>query len=250
MRRTHGRPFVGGHPEVQVSLSHTRGAVIAAASGGPVGADIESLGLLLFELSLLERELTPAECAAIGRSADQHVAFLRHWTRKEALKAGLGEPGRPGEIDLGYLAMSGSHDRAPVRVRLEPGRGCCSWIAWIRPAGSRSRSSPAGAAVRRVRSSRGRGRWLTGTRPAGPDSMVGGELIQRLPLQRTVEDQAVALVVIDHGAALVCVVVRAPDDRPARFLDRLSRAVDIGGLGCRRRPFLAAGDRRRSPAQP
>ena len=117
----HGRPFVGGHPEVQVSLSHTRGAVIAAASGGPVGADIESLGRPLFELSLLERELTPAECAAIGRSADQHVAFLRHWTRKEALaKAGLGEPGRPGEIDLGYLAMSGSHDRAPVRVRLEP----------------------------------------------------------------------------------------------------------------------------------
>ncbi len=137
----HGRPFVGGHPELQVSLSHTGGAVIAAASAGPVGADIESLRRPRFDLSLLERELTPAELAAIGRSADQHAAVLRHWTRKEALAKAGGRPaGRAGEIgpgsvglgsvglgsvglgsvDLGYLEMSGSHDRAPARAWLGP----------------------------------------------------------------------------------------------------------------------------------
>ncbi len=121
----HGRPFIGGHPEVQVSLSHTRGAAIAAASAGPVGADIESLRRPRFDLSLLERELTPAELAAIGGSADQHAAFLRHWTRKEALaKAGrwrgrAGETGL-GAIDLGYLEMSGSHDPALARAWLGP----------------------------------------------------------------------------------------------------------------------------------
>ncbi|WP_236242995.1 hypothetical protein [Streptomyces sp. CC228A] len=37
----HGRPFLRGLPGVGVSLSHTRGAVAAAAGPGPVGVDVE-----------------------------------------------------------------------------------------------------------------------------------------------------------------------------------------------------------------
>lgn len=47
--------------------------------------------------------------------------------------------------------------------------------------------------------------------------------------ERAVEHQPVALVVIDHCATLVRVVVRALDDAAA-LLDGLRRGVDVGGL--------------------
>src|SRR3954447_24743441 len=52
----------------------------------------------------------------------------------------------------------------------------------------------------------------------------------RLTTQRAVEDEAVALVVVADGAALVGVVVRPLDDRATVGLDRLRRPVDIRGL--------------------
>jgi hypothetical protein len=50
------------------------------------------------------------------------------------------------------------------------------------------------------------------------------------PRQRAVEDQAVAFVVINHGTALVRVVVRARHDATAAGLNSLRRGVDISGL--------------------
>src|SRR6202789_3643376 len=48
--------------------------------------------------------------------------------------------------------------------------------------------------------------------------------------QRLVEDQTVALVVVDHGTAFVGVVVRAFHDAATAGLNGLGRGVDIGGL--------------------
>ena len=50
------------------------------------------------------------------------------------------------------------------------------------------------------------------------------------PGQRLVEHDAVALVVVDHRAALVGVVVRAPHDAAAAVFDGLCRCVDVVGL--------------------
>lgn len=118
----HGRPVIRGHPSLHVSLAHTRGAVIAAASVAPVGVDIESLRRPRFPLSLVKPALTTAEFLAISGAADQHAAFLLQWARKEALvKLGAGAVGRMGEIDLGHLSISGKHDPAPVPGRPGPG---------------------------------------------------------------------------------------------------------------------------------
>ena len=38
----HGKPFLPEEPERQISLAHTRGAVVCAVSPRPVGVDIES----------------------------------------------------------------------------------------------------------------------------------------------------------------------------------------------------------------
>ena len=51
-----------------------------------------------------------------------------------------------------------------------------------------------------------------------------------LPGQRLVKDDPVAVVVVDHGAALVGVVVGAPHDAAAAVLDGLGRGVDVSVL--------------------
>ncbi|HUD79755.1 MAG TPA: 4'-phosphopantetheinyl transferase superfamily protein [Streptosporangiaceae bacterium] len=117
----HGRPIIAGHPGVHISLAHTRGAVIAAASAEPVGVDIESLRRPRFDPALLAPALTAGELQAVSESANQHAAVLRQWVRKEALvKAGEGSLDRLRELDLGHLGISGDHDPAPVRTTLGP----------------------------------------------------------------------------------------------------------------------------------
>jgi 4'-phosphopantetheinyl transferase len=114
-----GRPVIEDHPRLHVSLAHTGGAVIAAASAGPVGVDIESLRRPRFDLALLEEALTGSELLAISQSADPHAAVLRHWARKEALvKTGAGALDRLRDLDLAHLSISGGHDLAPVRSGL------------------------------------------------------------------------------------------------------------------------------------
>lgn len=115
----HGRPVIAGHPDTHISLAHTRGAVIAAASAEPVGVDIESLRRPRFDPALLAPVLTAGELQAVSESANQHAAVLRQWVRKEALvKAGEGSLDRLRELDLGHLGISGDHDPAPVCTTL------------------------------------------------------------------------------------------------------------------------------------
>lgn len=117
-----GKPWFPDHPEVCFSLSHTAGAVLAALSDRPVGADIE--------------HLRPVSQRAMRRLADVSTerAFFESWVRREALAkrsgAGVGtmlsaeEPLQPGEqfclIDTfpGYVAgvaTRGGGPPSPVR---------------------------------------------------------------------------------------------------------------------------------------
>ena len=48
--------------------------------------------------------------------------------------------------------------------------------------------------------------------------------------ERTVEDQAISLVVVDHGTAFVCVVVGPLHDAPAIGLNSVRSGIDIVGL--------------------
>ncbi|OII61500.1 hypothetical protein BJP40_05125 [Streptomyces sp. CC53] len=81
----HGRPFLRGLPGVGVSLSHTRGAVAAAAGHGPVGVDVEDAAGAVFSPRVAARVLAPAELSAVRADPDPARAFLRLWVRKESL---------------------------------------------------------------------------------------------------------------------------------------------------------------------
>jgi 4'-phosphopantetheinyl transferase len=117
----HGRPFFGGHPGLYASLSHTRGAVLAAAGSSPLGADIESLRSQRVEARLIETVLSTAEQERLQRQSDQHASFLRQWVRKEAMvKLGLGSLGSLRQIGFGDLTAPDESDSAPVCIALAP----------------------------------------------------------------------------------------------------------------------------------
>ena len=66
-----GKPYFPTEPQVQFSLSHTEGAVLAAVSAGPVGVDVERL-----------RPVSPR----LRREFDgTRAAFFQNWVRLEAL---------------------------------------------------------------------------------------------------------------------------------------------------------------------
>jgi 4'-phosphopantetheinyl transferase len=96
----HGRPSVVEAPDLSVSWSHTAGGVAAVAGAGPVGVDIEGLHGRDFEL-LRRKTLTAGELRWAEAQRDPDAAFLRLWTRKEALiKVGKLSLGSMAEADL------------------------------------------------------------------------------------------------------------------------------------------------------
>jgi len=110
----HGRPFLPDHPHVGVSLSHTRGAVAAAAGPGAVGIDVEVATRARFEPRLARRILTAAEFRAVQAAPDPARTMLRHWVRKEAMvKVGAVSLGTMRHLDVGSAsggsAVAGWH---------------------------------------------------------------------------------------------------------------------------------------------
>lgn len=107
---THGRPAIAGETGLHVSLAHARGWVAAAAAGRPCGIDVEPVG----SVAPLPDVLTPGEAAELAAlpPAEQPAAFLRLWTRKEAVV-------KTGAVDLEGLArldVRGPEPAAGVRV--------------------------------------------------------------------------------------------------------------------------------------
>jgi 4'-phosphopantetheinyl transferase len=88
----HGKPRVRG-TSLEMSISHSGQRVAVAFTWGvPVGVDIEDLVPPRADASLIERALSAEEQAALAAvAADGHnAAFLRYWTRKEAILKATG----------------------------------------------------------------------------------------------------------------------------------------------------------------
>ncbi len=116
----HGKPALHGYPDLHFNLSHSgERALLAISTQGEVGVDLEQLRARAAVLPLARRFLSEAESAYVtaaqGRARDH--AFLRCWTRKEAvLKAtgrGIGVDTRA--IDVGLL-----HCAPTLRVAHDP----------------------------------------------------------------------------------------------------------------------------------
>lgn len=88
-----GRPYLRGHPELEVSLGHTRGLLVAAVSArGRVGVDVEPAGRGVYGTPLVAEMTTPYERSALAAlpEEERNAALVRLWTRKEAYTKALG----------------------------------------------------------------------------------------------------------------------------------------------------------------
>jgi 4'-phosphopantetheinyl transferase len=87
-----GKPELEGSA-LRASLAHSgEVALVAVARGPEIGVDVERLRNGLEGWSLVAHALTPAERGRLERTppADRSTAFLRTWTRKEALVKAVG----------------------------------------------------------------------------------------------------------------------------------------------------------------
>jgi 4'-phosphopantetheinyl transferase len=109
-------PTLGG---LSFSIAHSAGRIACAfRAGGPVGVDLEP--------RLARRVLTPRELAALDGlgGAALVAAFLRAWTRKEALLKATGRGLRddPAALDVVVADAEGAIvDRSPIRY------GAATW---------------------------------------------------------------------------------------------------------------------------
>jgi 4'-phosphopantetheinyl transferase len=92
----HGAPYVVGHPDLHVSLSHTRVVVAAMVDRHPCGIDVEEVVDSVPWAALSVRERTWAQA-----QPEPELAFTRLWVRKEALvKAGVGRLADAAALDV------------------------------------------------------------------------------------------------------------------------------------------------------
>jgi 4'-phosphopantetheinyl transferase len=104
-----GKPYLKDSP-LQFNLSHSDDlALVAISPGARVGVDVEQLRSLPDAGDLVRRFFSPREAQAFHQlpPAEQQVAFLNLWTRKEALLKATGE--------------GIAHSLASVEVAFRPG---------------------------------------------------------------------------------------------------------------------------------
>ena len=81
-RTEYGKPYVVGHPEVQLSLAHSGSIVACALADEPVGVDVEEVRPV--NLADFDSWLTEREKRSIAAAADPVLEFYRVWTAREA----------------------------------------------------------------------------------------------------------------------------------------------------------------------
>jgi 4'-phosphopantetheinyl transferase len=159
----HGKPAVrwhGAEPVLHFNLSHSRGIwLLGVARGEAVGVDIETRDAVPNATRLASRVFSAAEnlqleaAAAVGETA-RDTAFLRGWTRKEAVlkAAGSGFTWVASAIEVGT-------DAVPRAVELpqQPASRALVWSVALPLAGhaavallSNTRSAPPAVATYRL----------------------------------------------------------------------------------------------------
>ncbi len=78
-----GKPFLVGHPGIHFNLSHCPQAAICALSSHPIGIDVESIRS--YKESVARYTMNDEEMRQITTSPRPDIAFIRLWTKKEAL---------------------------------------------------------------------------------------------------------------------------------------------------------------------
>ncbi len=107
-----GKPYLYGHPNVHISITHTTTVVAVCISDHPVGIDAETVGEIRTRVA--ERLFTSYEREYIG---DDPVRFFRVWTGKESFAklTGEGITRRLAEIDV----LSGENTGGAVFIPID-----------------------------------------------------------------------------------------------------------------------------------
>lgn len=84
----HGKPFLVQHPDIQINLSHCKGAVLCGIGGMPLGVDVEAHRSV--QERVMRRVLTEAEQQAVLQAEQPAVQFMRFWTWKESFVKAIG----------------------------------------------------------------------------------------------------------------------------------------------------------------
>jgi 4'-phosphopantetheinyl transferase len=108
----HGKPRLDPELRLELSVTHSGGLVAVAVSDAQaVGVDVEQVRAVDVD-ALAPSVLTPQERAAVSADADPAVAFLRAWTRKEAVAKAIGEG-----LRLGLNTFSAGEETVQVAGR-------------------------------------------------------------------------------------------------------------------------------------
>lgn len=103
-------------PRISFNVSHSdQSALVALAHGREVGVDLETRKRELDVLGMAERFFAPEEAAELQTlsAAERQVAFLRLWTRKEALLKGQGRGLSQDWTDMKVGSIRESHVTLP-----------------------------------------------------------------------------------------------------------------------------------------
>jgi 4'-phosphopantetheinyl transferase len=154
----HGKPELAGDQAglMHFSLSHSGRMVAVAAAGAPVGVDVEAVRPLAAG-DLAARFFSDDERRLVGDAADAPAAFVRLWTRKEALLKATGEGITGGLASAPGMPAPGAGPALPLRV-VRAGR------AWI----VRDVDTPPGYAAAVAVADAGEGDGGQVTRPPAP----------------------------------------------------------------------------------
>jgi 4'-phosphopantetheinyl transferase len=122
--------------KLQFNVAHSQElALIAVASGPPIGVDVEHLRPVSHWQQVAERHFHSSEVHEIGNCLPEErmAAFLRCWTAKEAVlkTTGLGLSGSMAAFHVPVVMDSGAWVHVPVLTSAEAQR---FWLAPLAPA--------------------------------------------------------------------------------------------------------------------
>ena len=112
-----GKPYLPPEHGLHFNLSHTHGLAVFAVSGRPVGIDDEQVRKVPDAMGLVQRFFSEGEHRLFCQLAadDVPAAFLRAWTRKEAVLKAVGR----GVQSLDCCEVTFREDEPPAVVSLD-----------------------------------------------------------------------------------------------------------------------------------
>lgn len=148
-----GRPDLTGHPAVSFNFSNSHQVgLVAISTCGPVGVDIEAVRAGFADLRVAQRSFAAGEVLRLRaiRTTDRDLAFLRCWTRKEALVKAIGaglasslrdfevsfEPGEPARLIHPGALLAGHNWQLEDVSHLVPGHVAAFAVDRVSSAGT------------------------------------------------------------------------------------------------------------------